>query len=206
MPALTDYRLLVANLNGEESAPNPAPASRDNFINVIIGDIWGRHKWTFRRGTATLVFSGLTATLPTDFDVDGFYDLRSSTDTTKIYTLIEEKFKDNYINGDNVCWITGTTLNIKNTSNPTLVLTYWTTPPVLSTPSSTCSLPTITVAAGAYAMIKAAEDDEYDTRRLDAKYEEEIRALWRQDMKSGRKDLRIVGPSEKNGNYIGQIR
>ena len=206
MPQLTDYRLLVANLNGEESAPNPAPTSRDTFINVIIGDIWGRHKWTFRRGTKTLVFSGTTISLPTDFDVDGFYDLRSSINKNRIYKLIEEKFKDNYIAGDNVCWITDSTLNIKETDNPTLELTYLTTPPVLTTPTSTCSLPTITVASGSYAMVKAAEDDEYDTRRLDAKYEEEIRALWRQDVKSGRKDLRMVGPSEKNGFFIGQIR
>ncbi len=199
MPTLADYRLLLGNLNGEESPANTT--SRDNFINITIDDVWGRYQWPFRRATSNLTFINGVATLPTDFDIDGFYDLR--LDDTNVYTLIEESYEGNY--HKNVCWITGNTINIKET-NPTLTLIYWKTNPVLSAPGDPCPIPSIVIARGAYALFKGAEDDEYDTTKLENKYESEIIQFKKQITRGKLKDSRLVSRTEQYGSYIGQVQ
>lgn len=205
MGTLVTYRATLAYLNSEESSPNPAPASRDAFINIVIDDVWRRYQWPFRRSTANIAFTNGVGTLPTDFDVDGFYTLTHPTDLTRRYGLIEEQYKNNYSNGSNQCWITGSTINIHETDNPTLALVYWSSAPTLTDTSTTCSIPDIVIGSGAYALMKAAEDDEYDTRPLDSKYEREFAKYRSQTINGGLKDSRMVGPTEKSGAYIGKV-
>lgn len=198
---LTEYRNALGYLNGEESPLNTT--SRDAIINQVVVDAWGRYLWPFRRTSATLTFSSKSATLPVDFSADGFYDLRF--DSTTVYTLIEEKYKDNYVNGDRVCWITNGTINIHETYT-SLTLTYWKEAPVLTAPTDTCDLPVNLVSKGAYAYFKRSEDDEFDIRQLLNEYEQEIIKLKAQYGRGGTKDNRLVSASERYGTYLGDIR
>lgn len=199
-PTLTDYRSALGYLNGEESPLNST--SRDAIINYIVSDAWGRFLWPFRRTPTTLTFTNKVATLPIDFSADGFYDLR--LDSTTIYTLIEEKFKDNYVNGDRVCWITNGTINIHE-PEPTLTLTYWKEPTTLVAGIDPCDLPVNLVSKGAYAYFKRAEDDEFDIRELLNEYEQEITKLKAQYGRGRTKDNRLVSASERFGHHLGQI-
>lgn len=214
---LSEVRNLLAALNGEDSAPTTGSAStRDRFINQVLRDIYSRFRWSWRRTSTSLAFSGTTASLPSDWVEDSYGDIRevlSGLGNDNTYRVIEEKFKDNYSNGDYVCWITGNrvdgfTLNIHETDNPTLTVVYYagfTTD--VSTDGDTIKVPNaMVIAKGAYAFLKRYDDPEIDITPELGDYEGDITKLRAAEFRTDAyRTRRLRSQAEKTGYHIGMV-
>lgn len=206
---LSTIRSLVAALNGEESTP--ASTLRDNLINAVIRDIYGRKEWRWAEKTATVTISGTTATLPTDFLI--LRDLREvlpGVNDDVVYELVELGDWDQYDTGSPVAMIYGNdvdgkTIRINQASEPTLTLTYASGPTDLVNSGDTTPIPNaLTVAKGVYALLKRADDPDLDVTGEQAEYEGEVAKLMREDARVSRtSEPRVKGLTERAGHYLG---
>lgn len=211
MITLSQIQEAASNEMGWESIPSPVPSALTNFINRICEDIYGRQKWSWRRKSSSLVFSGTTATLPTDLPSDGDYDIREviSNGSDNVYTKIDEASRDRYFPGDYVYWITQDgsstkTINILETSNPTLSLVYFADHEPLVDGTDTTLIPRIQpIAVGVRAkMIKYLDQDQnnLNDRR---EYEDEILKMRAEENRTVSK--RAISPMEAADTYLGDI-
>lgn len=215
---LSDVRNLLGSLNGEDS---PATSTtRDRFINAIIKDITSRRQWRWRKTFLNVAFnaSGVSTTTLTSWAEDSLNnrenlvrEVVSGQENDVIYTVIDEADKDNYGPGDNVVWVEGNevdgfTLNIHETDSPTLRVGYYAGATALSSAGDTTRVPRdLPIAKGAYALLRVADDPDYNNASELREYENEIRLLQSLENRGTGKPRRFIGASERGGYHLGQV-
>lgn len=162
---------------GDTSVPSSGIDNQKRFINRIVEDIYDNVDFRGSSCATNYAFSGTTQALPGDFGhIIEVREIIAGTDTDVVY---EERTSADQDAGTSeyISWTTGNeedgyVLNINQTDNPTLKVTYKCAPETLTNNSDTTRIPrSMPIARGALAYMQEAEDPYRDTSDAWAKYE-----------------------------------
>lgn len=162
---------------GDTSVPSSGIDNQKRFVQRTVEDIYDTVDFRGSTNATTYNFSGTTQALPDDFGhIKEVREVVAGTETDNVYS------EGTYANQDDPesifrCWVTGNdvdgyTLNINQTDNPSLKVTYKLKAETLTNNSDTTRIPrSMPIARGALAFMQEAEDPYRDTSDAWAKYE-----------------------------------
>ena len=177
-------------LLGDTSVPSTGIDNQKRFINRIIEKIYDYSDWSWSTAATTYVFSGQTQTLPTNYlDMVEVREEVPGADNDNIYrrTTISSADIDA---SDYIYWVSGDlvsgmTMNINQTDNPSLKTTYKISADELTGTTDTTRIPrSMPIARGALALMQEAEDPYRDTSDAWAKFQRELDDLVRLDIRT----------------------
>lgn len=175
----TDLLTTLAYLMGERTVNSTTSASRADFIQQTLNELYEHYPWRFATVNATLTLSNGLATLPTDFDISQKTNITwfNGSDETRL-DEIDPNDKGDVVNGDGAAWITNVgggrfAINTKESTPTSAVVRYQQVAPVLdSALLITTPYPNkMTIALGARRWVKLAQNPDSDISQDQAVFE-----------------------------------
>lgn len=160
----------IAYLMGERTVNSTTSASRSDFLQKTLVEVYQAYPWRFAKTAATLSISNRIATLPTNFDnthpVHVWYSSGGSP-----YTLneIDPADSDKVVDGDLTYWVDAQSdgsfiLKTKDTAPTSIAVDYQSLPPSLDS-AGTIGTPypnAMTLALGARRFVKLGQNPDAD--------------------------------------------
>lgn len=212
----TDLLTTLAYLMGERTVNSSTSASRSDFIQSAVHDVYGAYPWPFNRTHTTLTVASGIATLPVDYDVRHYSRTYFTNDDNSQGTLLDPVADtDDYqlTNGDRAMWVEAIPgasglryqLRTKDTDLSSLRFRYQTIEPVLSTASTGTPYPNKrTLALGARTYVKLGQNPDADISQEAKLFEAELaKDIAQFQVQAPRRRRRTA--QGQTGNYTGSF-
>ena len=182
----TDLLTTLAYLMGERTVNSSTSASRSDFIQSSLHDVYGAFDWPFARARTNLTLASGIATLPADYDPRHYSRAYLNTnDGSKGIRIDAVADTDDYQleDGDRAMWIelveggdgTRYQLHTKDSDLSSLRFRYQTVEPILSTASVGTPYPNKrTIALGARTYVKLGQNPDADISQEIKTFEAEL--------------------------------
>jgi hypothetical protein len=161
----------LAYLMGERTVNSTTSASRADFLQKTLVEVYKAYPWKFARATATLSISSGILTLPTDYNYAHPIDVMWTDSGNNQWTLneIDPADKDKVVDGDLSYWLSAQSdgsflLKTKDVSPTSVAVSYQKLAPTLSTDESVGTpYPSgMTLALGARRFVKLGQNPDAD--------------------------------------------
>lgn len=182
----TDLLTTLAYLMGERTVNSSTSASRSDFIQSSLHDVYGAYDWPFARARTALTLASGIATLPADYDPRHYSRAYLNvSDGSKGIRIDPVADSDDYQleDGDRAMWIelvdggdgTRYQLHTKDSDLSSLRFRYQTVEPILSTASVGTPYPNKrTIALGARTYVKLGQNPDADISQEIKTFESEL--------------------------------
>lgn len=163
-----DFLITLAYLMGESSVNSSVSASRLDFVQETIKEVYKSYPWRFARSTATLAISNGIATLPTNYDDNHKSRIKFNNGGEVKLDTISNMDSDQIVDGDRAAWITvgydGETylLNTKDSDVSSVAFIYQTKAPTINATVGTPYPNKKTIALGARRYVKLGQNPDAD--------------------------------------------
>jgi hypothetical protein len=212
---LSNVRLALANLLGEDSIASPWPTVRDNAIQWSLERIARMYDFDFGMVALnkTTDSTGKYAFLTADgVRVDPKLDVRyvvTGANNDYIFNAVNRSDFDNYGLGDYVYYIdtdaAGAQTLVTTETSKAIQITASRVAPTLSESVATTFPSALAIAKGALIYIREYEDKDSDTSVEDAKFRQMIQEIAGAEQRS-RASNRAKTRQELKGSYTGKVR
>lgn len=204
----TDYLLTLAYLMGENTVQSSTTASRGQFIQSTLEEVYRAYRWPFASTRATLNVSGGVASLPSTFDYSHGIEAYFYSGSTQIpLEPIHEYDQTDWDINDYRHWLTSQAdgsylLNTKDTQYGSLVAKFQTKAPVVNATIAAPFEDAMTIALGARRYIKLSQNPDADISQDEALFQKRLREnIAAAQVSSPKRRLRFI--SQARGYRIG---
>jgi len=207
MQTQTDYLLTLAYLMGERTVQSSTTASRGQFIQATLGEIYRAYEWPFATVRTSITNASGIASLASNFDKEHDIEAYFYQGTEQVpMDYINEIDQTKYQLGDNKFWIESQTdgtflLKTKNSDTP-IYVKYQAKPPEVNASVSSPFDDKMTIALGARRYIKLSQDPNADISQDEALFQKRLNEnIASTQVGNPRRKLRILGNA--NGYRVG---
>lgn len=161
----------LAYLMGERTVNSTTSASRSDFLQRTLVEVYKRYPWKFARTTATIAIVSGVATLPTNYDNAHLSNVIWTDTSGQDWTMneIDPADKDKVVDGDLAYWLSAQSdgsflLKTKDVSPTSIAFSYQQVAPTLSADESVGTpFPNgMTLALGARRFVKLGQNPDAD--------------------------------------------